>query len=102
MAVYPTSDVSDGGWTDQAGGGSLFAVLDETTRDDADYVKSSINPVIDPFEVALGDPPGLFDTLRFPVGKEFNNSIRIDITVALMQGATEIASWTYPDVAFGF
>jgi len=38
----PDADVSLGGWTTDTGGTTnLFAVLDESTANDADYIKSS-------------------------------------------------------------
>jgi hypothetical protein len=41
-------------------------------------------------------------TLKFAIGKETNNAVTINVKVQLLQGTTEIASWTYNNVAFGF
>jgi hypothetical protein len=104
LYLRPSADVSDGGWTNELGGTTLWTSLDEATPDDADYIQSSENPSNDTCEVHISDPSSLLQnaTCKFTVGKLTNNVRVIDVTVALMQGATQIASWTYPNVAFGF
>jgi hypothetical protein len=100
--IRPSSDVSDGLWTTQAGGTALSTVLDETTRDDSDYVKSD-DDAMDTFEVHLSDPASTFQngTLKIVIGKETNNADVIHFYVELRQGTTVIASWAYADVAYG-
>jgi hypothetical protein len=41
QTANPASDVSDGSWTDQSAGTSLFAAIDEAAASDADYIQSS-------------------------------------------------------------
>jgi len=104
LFLRPIADISDGTWTTDTGGTSLFAVLDEVTQSDTDYVRSSENPVDDVMEVNIGSPSGsiLSGTLRFTVGKELNNAVVVDVRVELRQGGSTIATWNYLDVAFGF
>jgi hypothetical protein len=102
--VRPASDVALGGWTNESGGTSLFASLNEASRSDVSLVRSLDNPNADTFEVALGSigAGALADgTLNIVVGKGINNAIVIDQTVRLMQGATPIATWSYLDVPYG-
>jgi len=102
--LRPTADVSDGSWTTDTGGTTLYAAIDETTQSDTDYVKSSENPVNDIYEFNLGPPTALLSSgiVRFAIGKLSNNAVPIDIKVQIKQGSTTIAEWTYLDVAFGF
>lgn len=97
----PTSDISAGGWTPSTGA-SLFGVLDETVRDDADYVISSRNPSSDTFEVkfaAVTDPNvSTGYKLRYTLGKASSSMGRIDSTVSLVQGTTIIVTYTHTDI----
>jgi len=45
--IQPDADSVDGSWTDQAGGTSLFAAIDEMVTDDVDYIVSSRLPSTD-------------------------------------------------------
>jgi len=50
----PIADLAAGGWTTQSGGTTnLYAVLDEDTPDDADYVRSAVNATNDVLRVSL-------------------------------------------------
>jgi len=40
QVLRPVSDVSDGNWTTQVGGTSLYEVVDEATLDTSDYIQS--------------------------------------------------------------
>lgn len=100
----PTTDVSDGLWTDQSGGSSLFAAIDEPTASNTDYIQSASSPSNDVAEIALSsvvDPQvATGHVVRYRIGKTGTNPI--DLTVSLRQGtSTEIASWSHPDVASG-
>jgi hypothetical protein len=99
----PTTDVTDGGWTDQAGGTALAAAIDEAAPDDADYVRSATNPAVaDVVEIALGPltDPGTTGghKIRYRYAKDAPAGVQIDLTVRLMDGATEIAVWTHTDI----
>ena len=49
---YPIADIATGGWLPSSGT-DLFPMLDETTRDDSDYVYSPANPTTQYFEELL-------------------------------------------------
>jgi len=99
----PTADSVDGSWTDQAGGTSLFAAIDETTASDADYIRSSPNPSSDLVKIKLGSvsDPGSSSghIVRYRIGKI--GSAQVDVTARLRQGTTLIAEWTHTDIATG-
>lgn len=86
----PTSDVSAGTWTASTGS-DLYAMLDETTANDADYI-STVNASI--CEVALGsltDPASSTGhVVRYRIAADSGG-----IIVRLRQGTTTIASWTH-------
>ena len=42
--LLASADSVDGAWTDQAGGTSLAAAIDETTFSDSDYIRSETSP----------------------------------------------------------
>jgi len=48
----PSADVSAGNWTPSSGS-DLYAMVDETTADDADYITSGANPVNDEAVLSL-------------------------------------------------
>ena len=101
--LRPFTDVTDGGWTDQSGGTSLADAIGEDPVDDANYIKSSSSPSNDACEIALSDPPG---ALRSPVKVQSRfrkeGTAAINLTVRLMQGATQIATWTYTGISASF
>ena len=106
--LLPSTDSVDGAWTDQAGGTSLAAAIDEATFDDADYIRSELNPSASGCRVKLsagGDP-------HVSTGHEINwrtgkiGSATINMTVKLYQGGgnsqgagTLIASFDRTNVA---
>lgn len=86
LFLRPSADVSDGNWTDAAGGTTLYASLDETSLDDADYIKSGINPVADICKLELSNPSGDWEepvTLRFRFRKD--NTAEAGIAFTLLQ-----------------
>jgi len=103
----PTTDVTDGTWTDQAGGVSLFAAIDEVTSSDADYIQSAnATATADVSEIALGtitDPAvSTGHVVRYRYGKDTAAGDVVNLTVSLRQGtATEIAAWTHTDIGVG-
>lgn len=98
--MRPDADVSDGLWTDQDGGSSLFAAVDEDPRSSADYIKSSSAPSADICRLRLSDP-GSLPAVPFEVQYEYHKqgSGSIDLAVRLMQGATEIAAWDHTGIS---
>ena len=102
VAVRPSSDVTLGGWINEIGGTTLYTSLNETSQNDATFIRSSNNPVADTAEVHLGSSGVLADgTLKIAVGKGINNTVVVNQRIALVQGTTEKAVWMYNDVAFG-
>ena len=106
-SLRPDSDVSDGGWTTDLGGTSLYEAIDETSPGDGDYIRSSESPAAgDVAEVALPaatDPLSSVDhVVRYRYGKDAADGDAIDLIVRLVQGTTVIASWLHEDIAVGF
>ena len=101
--LRPASDISAGGWTDQGGftTGLYAAVLDKSA---ANFIQSSTSPAVADIAVLKVDTPPLVTpqqpfVVAYEYGKQTNNATRIDITIRLMQGTTEIAAWTHTDVS---
>ena len=88
QTLLPSADSVDGAWTDQAGGTSLAAAIDEASFDDADYIRSELNPSASGCRVKLsagGDPHLSTDHLiHWRTGKI--GSATINMTVKLYQG----------------
>lgn len=86
----PTSDVSAGTWT-ASSGSDLFAMLDETTANDTDYIVTTGTSTC---EVALGtmSDPAISSghIVRYRLSATSGG-----ITVRLRQGTTTIATWTH-------
>lgn len=107
---YPSADSVDNSWTDQAGGTSLFAAIDETlTPSDADYIQSPITPVNSGCRVkviSLVDPASSIQhQIHWRAGKRHLTGPQVNMTVTLRQGGgdslgggTEIASFTRNNV----
>ena len=86
----PVSDVSAGGWTASTGS-DLFAMLDETSANDSDYITTTNASTC---EVALGSlsDPALSTghIVRYRISATGGG-----IIVRLREGSTTIASWTH-------
>lgn len=86
----PTSDVSAGTWTASTGS-DLFAMLDETSANDSDYIVTTGTSTC---EVALGSltDPGSSNghIVRYRISATSGG-----IIVRLRQGTTTIATWTH-------
>lgn len=90
----PTSDTATGGWATAP----LYAKIDESVADDADYIRSSLDPVSDTAEVALTsvlDPVSSSDHILQYRAWRPASVHPVDLVVELRQGATLIASWTH-------
>lgn len=106
----PISDVTLGSWEGVPAGSptevgsptELWPMIDEVVADDADYIQSVLTPTNDTCEVlltSLSDP--IIHTghiVRYRYNKQFDAG-QIDLTVKLMQGGTEIASWSHSDIS---
>lgn len=98
----PDSDVSAGTWTPSSGV-DLYAMLDETTQSDADFIVSGADPNNDTFEVGLSninDPvSSTGHILRYTYRKQSSAMGQVNLTVSLREGAgTQIATWTHTDI----
>jgi len=88
--LAPSADSVDGAWTDQAGGTSLAAAIDETTASDTDYIRSELSPSNSGCRVKLGagtDPASSTGhVIHWRPGKSATGGETIDMTVKLRQG----------------
>lgn len=92
--LRPASDIAADGWLPSSGS-DLYAMLDETSADDADYIYSPTNPTTQQFEVKLsaGEKPPLGSTM--PINIRFramgqNTTFDID----LVENTTVQDSWS--------
>ena len=93
--LRPDDDSVDGNWLNQGGSNTnLFASIDEDagSLSDADYIQSPANPTNEACKIRLSDPAGALSE-PFTVRYRFNNAGGAELTVRLLQGTTEIASW---------
>lgn len=94
----PDADSSDGGWTNEAGGSSLYDHIDEASVDDGDYIKSSTLPVNDVCKISLSNTPGTKPAkVRYRYGK--TGAGQINLKVELVEGTTVRATWTHTDIS---
>ncbi len=100
--MRPDADDTDGTWTNELGGTTLFSSIDEGDADDADYIQSASVPVNDLCKISLGNP-GV--NLSDPVEVQYRywkvGAAQVDLRVRLLQGASEIASWTHTAISTG-
>lgn len=83
----PDSDVSAGAWT-ASSGSDLYAMLDEESADDDDYIQSTTGSTCEVALATVSAPPsGWVTVVRY--------RIQGDCTVSLRQGSTQIASWSH-------
>lgn len=94
QTARPDADISDGPWTPSTGT-DLYAVLNETTANDATYIQTSTNGTA---EIGLqpADTPGAgAQTLTYRASGTPDKAL----TVGLYQGATLVEQWTTDPVA---
>jgi hypothetical protein len=95
----PGSDISAGGWLPSTGS-DLYAMLDETSYNDSDYIYSPDNPTTETAEIKFTSitDPGVHTghTLRFRLAAVGQDTV---FDVYLMCGATQIATWQKTVVA---
>lgn len=100
-----------GFWNDNTGNqnGLMYDDLDESTRDDSDYIHSRKiggNQNNDTLQVKMSTYAGvtqshdhqIFYTLR----KDAPDGNTIEFIVTLLEGTRQIAQWSYPDVGIDF
>jgi len=102
LAVRPAADVALGGWRNEAAGALLFPSISKPATDDATYIVSALDTPNDTARVKLGVPDyelGDEVEVEYRIGKHPPLATQaLDITVRLLQGTTEIAAWSHPDV----
>ncbi len=103
LAVRPAADAALGGWRNEAAGALLFPSISKAATDDATYIVSALDTPNDTARVKLGVPDyelGDEVEVEYRIGKYPPLATQaLDITVRLLQGTTEIAAWSHPDVA---
>ncbi len=105
--IRPSADSIDGNWTTEIGGTDLYASIDETDAGDADYIQSPANPVNEACKVRLSNPALGSYAPQEPMVVAYRYAksgagAALDFRVRLMQGNTEIASWTETDIGTGW
>lgn len=110
----PDADTSAGTWTTQAGGtANLYATVDETAADDADYVKSVTAPSSAPVVFRLSDVTDPVSSSGHVIRVRARNGVTggkaVDLTAQLRQGyvnegtpGTLIATLTQASVSESF
>lgn len=108
----PDEDVSKENWDDAAGGDNdniLYDEINESSQNDANYSTSGALSLLDTtetWEVGLSsvvDPQSSSNHIvRYTYGKDASGGNVINLTVRLMQGSTQIASWTHNGIGTGF
>lgn len=97
----PDADVSLGGWSNPS-----WSTIDEVTYSDADKTVSPTAPANATLEVGLSDVEdpqvSTGHTVRFRYQKSAAGGATINLYVRLLQGVTEIAAWTYNNIANGW
>jgi len=76
---------------------TLFNAIDEVLASDSDYIVSSTNPVNDVCEIRISDPgsaPAEPAKVRYRYWRTGSGG-SMELRVRLLQGATQIASWTH-------
>lgn len=98
----PSSDVATGTWTTAP----LFNKVDEVAANDGDFIQSANSPNFDICELGLSsitDPEGnTGHVVRYRYQKSAAAGRQIDLVVRLLDGATEIASYTHTDIGNGW
>ena len=99
--MRPSSDVTTGSWTSTP----LYQKIDETTRDDADFIQSPTDPTSPGNDVeislsSISDPnSSSCHTLRYTFRAGTSGEAGPTLTVSLMQGSTTIASWNEGNIS---
>ena len=102
----PDVDSADGGWSNQAGSQTnLYASIDETVADDADYISSSPGNSNDVVKLSLSDVSSVSNptTVRYRYKKnDGGDPATVNMQASLLQGSTVIASWQHNDIGTSY
>ena len=106
QTARPSSDISDGSWRNESDSAlNLYASIDETSASDADHIKSGISPSSDVCEVALSSVSDPLSSSNHKVRYRYKKNPgteTINLTIALVQGTTVIASTVLTDISDTF
>lgn len=96
--LRPSSDITVGAWTPTP----LYQQIDEQTASDVDFIESSSVSYCE-VGLSVGQDPGVSagHIVRYRYGRSATNR-SLTLVVRLMQGTTEVASWTHVDPAQSF
>lgn len=102
--LSPDGDILLNTWVNQNGVTVLYPSVDEAVASDADYIRSGDNPVNDVCRLSISDPPlgGVDSPLYVSYRYRGQGPATLDVTVRLMEGTTEIASWLHPNIGSSF
>ena len=102
LAVRPAADAARGGWRNEAAGTLLFPSISKPAIDDATYIVSALETPNDTARIKLAVPDyelGDEVEVEYRIGKHPPLATQsLDLTVRLLQGTTEIVSWSHIDV----
>jgi len=89
----PDNDLVDGAWLNQAGSNvNMYQSIDESSADDADYVKSETAPSSSAMAVNLSNVEDPLSStghiIRYRYQKSASGGAQINLTVQLRQGYT--------------
>ena len=90
----PSSDIAANGWQPSTGS-DMFAMVNEVTRNDANYIYSPNNPTTQQFEMKFAAPTGSIgtsDNYWDYALEAVNADVAFDLD--LVQGTTVLDSWT--------
>lgn len=90
QTLTPASDITATGWLPSTGG-SLFALLDETPADDADYIYTRAQGAVCEVKLSSATAPiAGSQTVKYRAYSQYGQQLYVQ----LVQGTTVIASWT--------
>ena len=102
----PDADSADGGWSNQAGSQTnLYASIDETIADDADYISSSPGNNNDIVKLSLSDVSSVSNPtiVRYRYKKNAGGDLApVNMQATLLQGSTVIAQWQHNDIGTSY
>lgn len=101
QASRPRLDSSQTGWSVNVGS-DLYAALDETSSDDADYMQGSHGAAATLLLEPMHDPRIDALRVRLRVGKPVGSTGTMSLTATLMAGTQDIASGVFSDIGQGF
>jgi len=93
QVLHPDADLADGAWLTDAAGTTLYAVIDEATVNDSDFIRSALGPSLDTARFSFEDYGfgDLIEPLRLQYRFDHEGAAQ-SLLVRLMQGTFEIAS----------